>query len=476
MTFDRDLFSDFNKDGRFKALLGNLIGESVKRNGLFGYTNFRDLEKLYMHNFADGNISGADDSPSALLQSYANFVNAPLGIRELVNIITVSNRRSAVIDHSILAKDITPVSPWDVASSDVINVGKEARLLMLHKLLNHTDDNYMFQMISMEYLRVVINKFDYTTHSTEAIDIIAGLAVDVSDRDIVLLLLFAVYTFTCVKTFGNPVTNSKQMAEVALQLCGTGVGKLDYYLKRIYIAFKDVDLVVNYNLLHSIYATAIDMVYKCKDSIYSVESWGTFKHTFSSMLKAYLTFESSTAYELDDSYFKMFTAWKDHGILPKGDIRDTVRYIKVLRKDNGDSANLLKTVLDHEHGLQTNLMFVVLNSILEFSPDLDSVIDLYHIPIMANDAYVSGTKRTTSIFTDNVGDVLRNLLGVTIFTEMPAWKHCLLILTFLRIDRGLPMDITVNNMTDDIRREITFYYNLYQGVESGTPYKFMLSP
>lgn len=485
---NRDLFTDFT-NGVFNDRIKACVDRTMQLNGLFGYKRFRELENIFRGNFPAESYNAAMDMPTdvstgqydssrALLNRYAAFINNPLTIERLAHIVSVVNRRTSSVDHSVLDRDIHPISIWDVASNDVVNAGKEARLLLLHKVVNRTSDDYMFQMISDEYLRAVINKFEYSDFSAEAVDIIGRIVGDTDDPGWVIMLLFATFAFTCVKTYGAPTTNSKLIAEVALQLCGTGVVEMDYYFRRIHNEFKDTDLTINYNLLSSIYSADLQMVTRLDNTVHNLPIPTGNISMFSSLLRGYLKSESSHEYDIDDLYYNTFTAWKEHRIIEKGDVRDSIKYIRALTKDSNKVSASLKTIMDSEHGVMANHMVVVLKSILDISPNLDSSFPLRRLSIYKSKEHLSVPENEANykISPDTVGEMFTDYMGYSTFTDMPAWKHCLFILTYMRYGCGLPMNIRVEHLTNDIREMIEIYYNLYRGVEVGTPYKYMLSP
>lgn len=496
---NRDLFTDFT-NGVFDARIKACINESLSKNGLFGYVRFRELENIYASNFpaeayrpemdiAEEETRGQYKSSTALLNRYLAFINTPLSIQRLAHIISVVNRRTTTLDHSVLERDVTPISTWDVASNDVINAGKEARLLLLHKVVNLTTDDYMFQMISDEYLRAVINKFECKEFSAEAVDIIGRIVGDSRDTHFIIMLIFAVFAFTCVKTYGAPTSNSKLIAEVALQLCGTGIVYMDYYFRRIYDEFINTDLTINFNLLSSIYSADLELVARQEQTIHNLRRTAGQRNKFSSLLRNYLKAESSYEYDIDDKYFDAFTAWKEHGVIQKGDVRSSIKYIRALTTDTNRISAGVKTVLDNEVGILPNYMVIVLKAILEASPDLDTTLNLRRLALFRRqDRLITESKVTSydkvpsymdwapGMFPDTVGDILQDFMSSSVYTEIPAWKHCLFILTYMRYGCGLPMTIRVSHLTDDIRDTINTYYNLYRGIEVGTAYKFMLSP
>lgn len=467
---DNDLFMDFTKNKVFDTLLAQRISQCIGINGLFGYTEFRSLERIYLSSNVDGRFlqeTPEELSNSTLLKNYRNFINNAPTLRNLVRVLSIINERNTMIDHGITVGSWHNVSSWDLASNEVHNVGKEARLLIIHKILNHTKEDYMFNMVSDEYLRVAIDKYDRTPYSHEAVDLITSLPACLEDRRLVYLLLFAVYAFTCIKTYGHAETNTKSLAEVALQLCGTGITCLDYYFKRIYVTFKDVDLMVNYNLLSSIYGSEHDYAVLNNESIFALNLSGQFKHSFGNVLKRYLTLENSR-YDVDNIYFKIIQTWKNSGVWAKGDIRKDVSYINRLTTKN-TKADFIKTQIDETNTMIPHTLFSILKSIMDISPELDDNINLYDLPIMSSYA--------EDLF-DSTGriDLLRNLFQSELFNEMPAWKHALLILLYLNITCKLPIVVTKKNLTADIKNQVQFYYELYNETGYGKDYTYMLSP
>lgn len=467
---ERDIFKDFTINKVFDKMLEKVIFESLTTTGLFGYAEYRSLERTYMGNFTDGYFIQGDPeelSNVTLLRQYLTFINGKMELRDLVRVLSIINKRSELIDLGLTVGSWHAVTSWDLASNDVANAGKEARLLILHKVLTSSPDEYMFNMISDEYLRAVIDKYDRVAYSLDAVDIITTIPTCPEDRQFVYMLLFAVYAFTCIKTYGHATTNTAMIAETALQLCGTGIIPLDYYFKKIYTSFKDVDLIVNYNLLTSIYGSETEYGSRIRDSILAPTITGQFKHGFSSIVKRYLTLTSSR-YEVDDIYFKIIGSWKDTGIWAKSDIRKDVSYINQLNsaqfRDSG-----LKTLIDAEEIIIPHVLFSVLKSILEVSPELDSNVSLYDLPIFDRSTYSLWDEET-------IAGKLRTMFRQELFTDLPAWKHCLLILLYLKVDCKLPIIVTKENLTNDLIEQINFYCDLYKDVGAGKDYKYMLSP
>lgn len=218
---DRDIFTDFTQRKLFDRLLDSVIKTNLESVGLFGYENYTGLERAYQTNFPGGHyaMDELDElSNVSLLKNYLNFINGEVTIRNFVRVVSIINKRAELIDIGFTVGQWHNVSSWDLASNDVYNVGKEARLLLLHKILNKDSENYMFNLVSDEYIRTVIEKYERMQYSREAVDLICSLPVCDEDRDFVYLLFFAIFIFTCIKSYGNSETNSESIADVALQL------------------------------------------------------------------------------------------------------------------------------------------------------------------------------------------------------------------------------------------------------------------
>lgn len=468
---ERDIFHDFTEGKKFDQLLNKVISDNLQATGLFGYSNYRSLERAYLTNFPDGRFTteSTDElSNVSLLKNYLNFVNDKVTIRNFVRVISIINKRAELIDMGLTIGQWHDVSSWDLASNDVVNVGKEARLLLLHKILNGHTEKYMFNLVSTEYIRSTIEKYERMEYSKEAVDLICSLPVRPEDKDFVYLLFFSIFTFTCIKSYGSSETNSKVIADVALQLCGTGILTFDYYCKRIYDTFKDVDVLINYTLISSIYGNEEDYTFKQTSSILNVNLNGYFKHSLTQVFKHYFSKEDKK-YDIDNIYYKIIASWKDSGVWAKGDIRDDIGYLGVLsRTDYSDG--ITKTLVDSEDIILPHFLFAIMKSILEIDPELESSVSLYDLRIVENELY-------GGIFEDvSFRGRLRSMFSSSFFRDLPSWKHCLLIMLYLNVACKLPIAISRENLTKDLKEQIDFYYNLYKDVGSGKELKFMLSP
>lgn len=475
--FDRDLFAEF-ANGTMDSKLDVVIRNSLDKNGLFGYINFLKLHRDYAVNnipsFFIGDDVYSDCSNKNMLLAYAEFINKPLVALNIARLSFCMSSRQEWVDHGVTIASHDKLSPYDIASSNVENVGKEARLLLLHRTLTGGNTPHVFHMNTAEYLRVVITKFNVKAYSHAAVDLIVGIATSNRDIDTVIYLMFTVLSFTSVKTYGLAETNSKDIAEVALQLCGSGVVALDYYFKKIHEVFHDKELMINYDLLAAIFEDTGRIASKVKTDIFEPTISGTYKRSFAMVLKQYISNESSNS-DISDRYFQVLMHWRDNGILPPNDIRDDIRYVNAMCKCLTEISTL-KAAIENDL-VKPHFLFNILKGLIDFSSDLNDNISLWDLDFY-NNVSIDAEEDKLTAFSNHtfVLDRIRKIFADSLFQDKPIWKHCLLVILYLKVECDLPFDISRSTLTEDIKREVEFYYNLYKSIDAGKPYVFMLSP